>query len=96
MITRETSMKNWLLMMGLVVATGFMAEHAAQNYPWCGYYKEDVNCGFTTYEQCMATVRDSGGYCARNTQYPRHGGWGLAIPAVIGKLVPNHDAALLL
>jgi hypothetical protein len=63
-------MKNWLLMTGTLVAAGFMAGHVdAQNYPWCGYYKEDVNCGFTTYEQCMATVRGTGGYCARNTQY---------------------------
>jgi hypothetical protein len=63
-------MKNWLLMTGILVAAGFIAERAdAQNYPWCGYYKEDVNCGFTTYEQCMATVRGTGGYCARNTQF---------------------------
>jgi hypothetical protein len=67
-------MKNWLLLTAILMAAEFMADHAdAQNYPWCGYYKEDVNCGFSTYEQCMATVRGTGGYCARNTQYPRRG-----------------------
>jgi hypothetical protein len=34
MVTREASMKDWLLMTGILVAAGFMAEHAdEQNYP---------------------------------------------------------------
>ena len=44
----------------------------AQNYPWCAYYAvgdEARNCGFVSYEQCMANVTGIGGYCARNTQY---------------------------
>lgn len=46
----------------------------AQNYPWCAYYGagEDgggTNCGFVSFEQCMATLSGMGGFCNRNTQY---------------------------
>ena len=37
---------------------------AAQNYPWCAYYdvwQGATNCGFSTYQQCMATVSGVGG-----------------------------------
>ena len=46
---------------------------AAQNYPWCAYYGGidggGGNCGFSTHEQCMATLSGMGGFCALNTQY---------------------------
>ena len=46
----------------------------AQNYPWCAYYSGSMggggtNCGFVTFEQCMATVSGIGGLCMRNTQF---------------------------
>ncbi len=44
----------------------------AQNYPWCAQYNSrggPRNCGFVTWEQCMATVRGAGGYCERNAMY---------------------------
>jgi hypothetical protein len=43
----------------------------AQNWPWCSNFHDGagVNCGFSTYEQCMATARGSGGYCAPNNLY---------------------------
>jgi len=44
----------------------------AQNYPWCtaGSYKDGGrNCGFSTFEQCMATVKGAGGYCEQNPMY---------------------------
>lgn len=47
----------------------------AQNYPWCAYYSGGggggggTNCGFTTFEQCMATISGIGGFCDRNTQF---------------------------
>jgi len=54
-----------------VVGIGTRAE--AQNYPWCAYYsgKEGggTNCGFTTFQQCLATVSGIGGSCNVNTQY---------------------------
>jgi hypothetical protein len=46
---------------------------AAQNYAWCAYYDfgEDVatNCGFSKFQQCLATVSGVGGSCGPNPQY---------------------------
>jgi hypothetical protein len=52
-----------------VAEIGMPAE--AQDYPWCSNFADGagVNCGFTTYEQCMETARGSGGYCALNNTY---------------------------
>jgi hypothetical protein len=71
-------MKAFLFVSALLAAIAGISTHAdAQNYPWCAYYTvgdEARNCGFVTYEQCMANVSGIGGYCARNTQYvPRPG-----------------------
>jgi hypothetical protein len=45
----------------------------AQNYPWCAYYnfKEGgaTNCGWVTFEQCLAAVSGVGGSCGPNPQY---------------------------
>jgi hypothetical protein len=39
-------------------------------YPWCAQYMRDGrNCGFSTYEQCRATVSGIGGYCEVNAMY---------------------------
>jgi hypothetical protein len=45
---------------------------AQTNYPWCSNFADGfggTNCGFVSYEQCMATVRGSGGYCDKNDTY---------------------------
>jgi hypothetical protein len=45
----------------------------AQEYPWCAYYNVwqggATNCGFSTYQQCMASVTGVGGSCGANPQY---------------------------
>ena len=52
----------------------------AQNYPWCAQYGGKMgggeNCGFSTYQQCMAALSGNGGFCNRNTQYVGGGGNG--------------------
>jgi Protein of unknown function (DUF3551) len=58
----------------LVVAELAPREAEAQNYPWCAYYGGvmgggGTNCGFTTFQQCLATVSGIGGSCEPNTQY---------------------------
>lgn len=63
-----------ILRIGVVVAAAAMAASSAsraQNYPWCSNFHDGAgtNCGFSTYEQCMATARGSGGYCAPNDLY---------------------------
>jgi hypothetical protein len=57
-----------------VAMIGAAAPAQAQNYPWCAYYAmgDDgggTNCGFVSYEQCMATLSGMGGFCVRNNQY---------------------------
>ena len=44
-------------------------------YPWCAQYSGGEqgggrNCGFSTLEQCQATVSGIGGFCERNLFYP--------------------------
>jgi hypothetical protein len=35
--------------------------------PWCAYYDAyTYNCGFRTFEQCLATISGAGGFCQRN------------------------------
>ena len=42
-------------------------------YPWCAVYSGRAggasNCGFSTWNQCMATVSGIGGFCQRNQFY---------------------------
>jgi hypothetical protein len=50
----------------LVTTFGFAAGASAQiYYPWCANYGSPggSNCGFSTHEQCMATVSGMGGSC---------------------------------
>jgi hypothetical protein len=47
-------------------------------YPWCAQYSGRSggasNCGFSTWNQCMATVSGIGGFCVPNQFYnPRRG-----------------------
>jgi hypothetical protein len=39
----------------------------AREYPWCARYDAwSYNCGFTTFQQCQATISGAGGICERN------------------------------
>jgi hypothetical protein len=64
-----------LFSLGLAIGACAVGTSAkAQNYPWCAYYGGGqggggTNCGFVTFEQCMATLSGMGGWCNRNTQY---------------------------
>ena len=53
----------------VVALSGSQAQ--AQNYPWCSNFSDGAgsNCGFSTYQQCLATATGSGGVCERNTLY---------------------------
>lgn len=51
---------------------GLATTAQAQNYPWCAQYgwrDGPRNCGFVSWQQCMATVSGVGGYCERNSMY---------------------------
>jgi hypothetical protein len=68
-------MKVLLLVSAVLIGLAGIGTSAdAQNYPWCAYYGGSMggggtNCGFITFEQCMATVSGIGGICMRNTQF---------------------------
>ncbi len=54
---------------GLVIAAmlGLAAPAAAAGPAWCAAYRNgSTNCGFNTYEQCMAAISGIGGFCNRN------------------------------
>jgi hypothetical protein len=66
-------MRTLLLVLGIsagIVGFGNLAK--AQNYPWCLIYGTGFggkNCGFTTFQQCQATVSGIGGFCMQNNTY---------------------------
>jgi hypothetical protein len=67
-------MRNTILaataVVGLAASTLFAPGNArAENYPWCAVLSVGdaaYNCGFTTLEQCRATVSGVGGFCEVN------------------------------
>jgi len=66
-------MRILILAGGIALAVAAFAGRAeAQNYPWCAQYGNGfggTNCGFSTLEQCLATISGMGGSCQPNTQY---------------------------
>ena len=66
------------MLLGLTVLTAALAlspiRAQAVEYPWCAQYggpggEGGRNCGFTTFQQCLATVSGIGGFCERNSFY---------------------------
>lgn len=56
----------------LALLAGVRPSDAEITYPWCAQYAADSageNCGFTTLEQCRATLGGIGGYCIQNPMY---------------------------
>jgi uncharacterized protein DUF3551 len=68
-------MRSILFALSIVGATTVLnTPTKAQNYPWCALYDSGsdgggTNCGFTSFEQCMATARGLGSNCQLNPQY---------------------------
>jgi len=63
---------------GFAVAVGFVASSffavgvaTADPYKWCAVYSAygATNCGFSTIEQCRATINGGGGSCVPNQFY---------------------------
>jgi hypothetical protein len=63
---------------------------AAPYWPWCSQYGGDMGaahaCAFSSWEQCMQTVRGIGGYCYVNPYGPP------PAPSA-GPAKPHHHAA---
>ena len=46
------------------------AASAAPEYPWCARYDWTTsNCGFVSFQQCLATISGVGGRCEQNPLY---------------------------
>ena len=61
-----------LMTITCVSFVGMEKSAGAQNYPWCAMMNmgdQVVNCGFTTFQQCMDTVSGIGGFCVQNNTY---------------------------
>jgi hypothetical protein len=44
----------------------------AEGSAWCAHYGNELggtNCGFVSFDQCMAALSGNGGYCGQNAQY---------------------------
>jgi hypothetical protein len=64
-------MRTMLLASAIVGTASVLATGGAnaQYYPWCSHYSDKVgssNCGFVSFEQCLANVRGIGGFCVVN------------------------------
>lgn len=47
----------------------------AREYPWCARYDVwTMNCGFVTFQQCLATISGVGGLCTPNPRAAAIGG----------------------
>lgn len=59
------------VLLGAVMGSATTAQ--AQNGPWCAHYDfgsdESVNCGFVSFQQCLADVHGLGGFCVQNSTY---------------------------
>jgi len=52
---------------GLAVAFLLGMGTSADAAAWCAFYGPSTyNCGFHTYQQCLATVQGAGGWCRQN------------------------------
>jgi hypothetical protein len=48
------------------------AAQSAYSYPWCAVYTDRSGaqaCYYTSYGQCLATMRGIGGYCIRSPYF---------------------------
>jgi hypothetical protein len=58
--------------LGILTAVAATATPAAAaEYPWCAVYRVGggTNCGYTSFQQCRATVSGNGGFCEPNPFY---------------------------
>ena len=67
--------RSTLIALAAIMAVNAFAQpvEAATEYPWCAQYGRwgggGRNCGFVSFQQCMATVSGIGGFCERNGFY---------------------------
>jgi Protein of unknown function (DUF3551) len=76
--TGSRPMKRLLLIASTAVMLGIGARPSAAVvlYPWCVQYGSiasgTLSCGFTSFQQCLATASGNGSNCIANPQYPKY------------------------
>jgi hypothetical protein len=60
-----------IALVSLLSATLLLCSGAAWAAPWCAQYGGGdkgggTNCGFYSFEQCMAAISGNGGFCTKN------------------------------
>ena len=71
---RNLQIAGFLAVIAITFAGRAPPSVAAVIYPWCANYSGRgmggaQNCGFVTFNQCLATVRGVGGTCGPNPLY---------------------------
>ena len=57
-------------LLAMPLALWASAAPAAPEYPWCARYDWSTrNCGFVSFQQCLATISGIGGRCEPNPFY---------------------------
>jgi hypothetical protein len=73
-------MKFLLFVLSVITVTVLNTPTEAQNYPWCAQYSDGsggaMNCGFASFQQCLADVSGVGGFCTQNSTYQPSSGPG--------------------
>jgi hypothetical protein len=58
------------LVSAVFLAAGLGGSAQAREYPWCARYDWTTrNCGFVSFQQCLATISGIGGRCEPNPFY---------------------------
>ena len=56
-----------LKLAALLALAFLMTSHREARAQWCAHYEPYVyNCGFSTFQQCLATISGVGGVCSRD------------------------------
>ena len=59
-----------LIVVMVALMVGRPAEAQMREYPWCARYDWTTsNCGFVSFQQCLATISGIGGRCEPNPRY---------------------------
>jgi hypothetical protein len=57
------------LVVGCALADSAQAQSGQQNAQWCAYFTGGpTNCSFTTFEDCLQTIKGKSALCVQNAQ----------------------------
>ncbi len=80
------------------LALSASAAAAAPEYPWCARYDwTTANCGFVSFQQCLATISGIGGRCEPNPRYVAPAAEAETLTVIPGSrpgVAPRNDAEL--